>query len=395
MNAVVYQGPRTVAVASVPDPTSEAPTDAIVRLTTTALCGSDLHTYDGRTAAHAGDVIGHEPLGIVEWVGSAVTAVKRGDRVVIPTHANCAFCDNCERGYSGACLTVNPPNYGAAYGYAGMGTLVGAQAELLRVPFADANCLIVPGEEGDEFEDDFVLLADAFVTGYHAATLADVQPGSTVAVFGAGAVGLLSAYSAILRGASEVYVVDGVDARLRIAEDLGAIPVDFRRGDPVEQIFALRKNAFRAGPRGPRPEQMAGVMCAIDAAGFQARDRSDTARENPTQLIDDLARIVNPTGSIAMIGVWSPHDPHPVDPAAGDGRFTVPWGQFFQKGISLRFGRTHDERYNRTLRDLIVSGRAKPSRIVTQRLPLAEAPAAYDAFDRRADGFVKVLFRPN
>lgn len=395
MNAVVYRGPREVALASVPDPVSQAPTDAIVRLTTTALCGSDLHAYDGRTSATAGDVIGHEPLGIVEWVGSAVASVKRGDRVVIPTHANCAFCDNCERGYSGACLTVNPPNYGAAYGYPGMGRLVGAQAQLLRVPFADANCLIVPGEEGDDLEDDFVLLADAFVTGYHAASLADVSPGSTVAVFGAGAVGLLSAYSALLRGAAEVYVVDGVDARLRIAESLGAVPVDLRRGDPVEQIFALRRGARRAGPRGPRAEQMAGVMCAIDAVGFQARDRSDMRNENPTQLIDDLARVVNPTGSIAMIGVWELQDPHPTDTDAGSGRFTVPWGTFFQKGISVRFGRTHDERYNRTLRDLIVSGRAKPSRIVTQRLPLSAAPSAYDAFDRRADGYVKVLFTPS
>ncbi len=210
-----------------------------------------------------------------------------------------------------------------------------------------------------------------------------------------GAVGLLSAYSALLRGASEVYVVDRVDARLRIAESLGAIPVDLRSGDPVEQIFALRRGERRAGPRGPRAEQMAGVMCAIDAVGFQARDRSDMSKEHPTQLIDDLARVVNPTGSIAMIGVWAPHDPHPIDTDAGSGRFTVPWGTFFQKGISVRFGRTHDERYNRPLRDLIVSGRAKPSHIVTQRLPLSAAPAAYDAFDRRADGYVKVLFTPN
>ena len=267
MNAVVYRGPRQVAVESVPDPRSHAPTDAIVRVTTTALCGSDLHTYDGRTSAVAGNVIGHEPLGIVEWVGAAVVSIKRGDRVVIPTHANCAFCDNCERGFSGACLTVNPPEYGAAYGYAGMGTLVGAQAQLLRVPFADANCLIVPGEEGDDLEDDFVLLADAFVTGYHAATLADVQPGSTVAVFGAGAVGLLSAYSALLRGAAEVYVVDAVDARLRIAADLGATPIDLRHGDPVEQIFALRRRARRAGPRGPRQPQAAAAADGLGQPG--------------------------------------------------------------------------------------------------------------------------------
>ncbi len=147
----------------------------------------------------------------------------------------------------------------------------GAQAELLRVPFADANCVPLPGERGDEWEDDFVLLAHAFVTGWHASELAGVTPGATVAVFGAGAVGLLAAYSALLRGASAVFVVDAVDARMDMAGQLGATPVDFRNGDPVEQIQDLRK---RAG-LPPGDEQLHGVDCAIDAIGFQARDRSD------------------------------------------------------------------------------------------------------------------------
>ena len=164
--------------------------------------------YDGRTGATAGLVLGHEPLGVVEQVGSAVELVKAGDRVVIPTHLYCGVCVNCARGYSAACLRVRPGGFGAAYGYAGMGPYRGAQAELLRVPFADANCIPVPGDPGDDREDDFVLLADAFVTGWHATELAAVRAGCTVAVFGAGAVGLLAAYSALLKGAAEVYVVD-------------------------------------------------------------------------------------------------------------------------------------------------------------------------------------------
>lgn len=168
--------------------------------------------------------------------------VAPGDRVVISTHMYCGVCYNCARGYTAGCLRVRPGGFGAAYGYAGMGGYRGAQAELLRVPFADANAIPVPGEPGDEHEDDFVLLADAFVTGWHATELARVEAGAgPVAVFGAGAIGLLAAYSALLKGAAEVYVVDGVPARLEAAGELGAIPVDFRAGDPVTQIRELRR----------------------------------------------------------------------------------------------------------------------------------------------------------
>ncbi|MET8367719.1 alcohol dehydrogenase catalytic domain-containing protein [Micromonospora sp. NPDC005194] len=183
MRAVVYADVRTVAVREVPDATLEAQTDALVRITSTALCGTDLHMYDGRTGADPGLVLGHEPLGVVQEVGSAVQTVRPGTRVVIPTHLFCGTCVMCARGLSAACLRARAEGPGAAYGYAGMGPYRGAQADLLRVPWADANCVPVPGEPGDAHEDDFVLLADAFVTGWHAAaTLAGVQAGDTVAV---------------------------------------------------------------------------------------------------------------------------------------------------------------------------------------------------------------------
>jgi hypothetical protein len=156
MKAVVFKGTREVGVTEVEDATIEEPTDVVLRITASALCATDLHMYDGRTGAEPGLVLGHEPLGAVEAVGSAVELVHEGDRVVVPTHLFCGLCFNCVRGYSAACLRVRPGSVGAAYGYAGMGLYRGAQAELLRVPYADANCIQLPGEPGDEYEDDFV-----------------------------------------------------------------------------------------------------------------------------------------------------------------------------------------------------------------------------------------------
>ena len=191
-------------------------------------------------------MLGHEPLGVVKQVGRAVETVAPGMRVVIPTHLFCGTCVMCARGLSAACLRARPEGPGAAYGYAGMGPYRGAQAELLRVPWADANCVRLPGEPGDSSEDDFVLLADAFVTGWHAATLAEVSAGDTVAVFGAGTIGLLAVHSALLRGARAVYCVDGIDARLDKAGELGAIP---------GRLPARRPG--RADPRAPGPGRVA------------------------------------------------------------------------------------------------------------------------------------------
>ena len=387
----MFEDTRRVGVHEVPDAEIEDATDVVVRVTSSAICGTDLHMFDGRTGAEPGLVFGHEPLGVVEQVGSAVRTVSVGERVVIPTHLYCGVCYNCARGYSAACLRVRPGGFGAAYGYAGMGGYRGAQAELLRVPFADANCVPVPGEPGDEHEDDFVLLADAFVTGWHATELAHVGSGpGPVAVFGAGAVGLLAAYSALLKSAGEVYVVDGVPARLDKAAELGAIPVDFRTGDPVAQIRELRRaQGVPLGETG-----MDGVQHGIDAVGFQARDRDRPDTELPTQVIDDLARLINPTGHLGIAGVYADHDLHPAPRGSADGALTMPWAALFAKGVSVGFGRTHDRRYTTRLRDLVVADRAHPGRIVTHHGSLAEAPAFFEAFDRRERGVIKAVLRP-
>ena len=378
MKAVVYKGPYDVQIEEVDDPKIEAPTDVIVKITSTCICGSDLHMYEGRTNAEEGLVFGHENQGIVEEVGDAVVRVKQGDRVNMPFNVGCGFCFNCERGYTGFCLTVNPGFAGGAYGYVSMGPYRGGQAEYLRVPFADFNCLELP--EGEEHEEDFAMLSDIFPTGYHGAEIADVKPGETVAVFGAGPVGIMAAYSCMLRGAAVVYVVDRVKERLAKAEEIGCVPVDFSEGDPAEQIKEMRHGD--------------GVMKGIDAVGYQAIG-SDGDEEQPNAVLEGLIELVNPTGKIGIPGLYVPSDPGAKDPHAKEGSISISFGKFFEKGLSLGTGQCNVKRYNRYLRDLIVADRVHPSLIVSNQVPLAEAPDAYEKFDQRVDGYTKVILKPN
>ena len=394
MKAVSYEGTHKMAVTNHPKPKLSSPTDAILRVTTSGICGSDLHMYDGRTELKEGTVVGHEIMGVIEDVGEAVASIKKGDRVVLPFNIACGYCFNCHRGYTSACLTMNPDAPSAAYGYAGMGPYQGGQAEFVLVPHADFNCLKLPGKPGDEWEDDFLLLADVFPTGYHATELACVSPGKTVAVFGAGPVGLLSAYSALLKGASEVYVVDNIPERLEKAEELGAVPVDFSKGDPVEQIFKLRKkNKDLQQSMRPGEEKMQGVDCAIDAVGYQARDDKNPSKENPTQALENALKVVNPTGSVGVIGVYIAPDPGAKDKQQKEGVFDFPLAAFFEKGLTIGTGQAPVKKYNEYLRDLIISGRAKPSKIVSHHIQIDEAPEAYKKFDQRIDGYTKVLIR--
>ncbi len=201
MKAVIYNGPRDVAVKQVPDARIEKATDVLGKITTSNICGSDLHMYEGRTDFEPGKIFGHENLGVVIEIGSAVERIKLGDRVCMPFNIGCGYCANCERGLTGFCLTANPGTAGAAYGFAGMGPYSGGQAELLRVPYADFNCLVLP-PGSEEKENDYVMLSDVFPTGYHATELAGVQPGESVVIYGAGPVGLMAAYSAIIKGAA-------------------------------------------------------------------------------------------------------------------------------------------------------------------------------------------------
>jgi glutathione-independent formaldehyde dehydrogenase len=394
MKAVSYKGLRKMSVSEHPKPKLKSPTDALLRVTTSGICGSDLHMYDGRTPLEEGTVVGHEIMGVTDEVGEAVHSIKKGDRVVLPFNIACGFCFNCHRGHTEACLTMNPEAPHAAYGYAGMGPYQGGQAEFVLVPQADFNCLKLPGKPGDEWEDDFLLLSDVFPTAYHATELANVTPGKTVAVFGAGPVGLLTAYCSLLKGASEVYVVDSVAERLEKAEELGAIPVDFSEGDPVEQIFALRKkNRGIQQSLRPGEEKMKGVDCAIDAVGYQARNDDNPDQEKATQVLENCLKVVNATGHVGLIGVYIAPDPGAKGEDAKKGVYKFPIADFFDKGVTMGSGQAPVKKYNEYLRDLIVNGRAKPSQIVSHRIPIDEAPDAYDKFDKRIEGYTKILIK--
>jgi glutathione-independent formaldehyde dehydrogenase len=377
MKAVVFRGPFEVEVKNVPDPTIEQSTDAVVRITTTNICGSDLHMYEGRAEVEDGKILGHENMGVVEAIGDAVTRIGVGDRVSVPFNIACGSCKNCVAGWTSFCLRTNPTKGvdGAAYGYAKMGPYDGGQAEFLRVPFADFNLLELPG--GTEHEADFTMLSDIFPTGYHGCALADVGPGHTVAVFGAGPVGLLAAHSAFLRGASRVFVVDQHPDRLALAEKIGAEPIDFSRGDPAEQIIEANSGEVDRG---------------VEAVGYQAHDPTGT--EHPELVLDNLVKSVRSTGAIGVVGVYVPQDPGAKDKLAKAGRIAFDYGSLFQKGLRMGTGQCPVKRYNEVLRDLIVAGRANPSFIVSHELPLEDAVDAYDKFDKRIDGYTKVLLRP-
>ncbi|MGA9017388.1 MAG: alcohol dehydrogenase catalytic domain-containing protein [Candidatus Cybelea sp.] len=393
MQAVVLTNPRQISIEEVDEPELQAATDVLLRLSSTAICGTDLHIYEGRLGGGERMVIGHEPLGVVERVGRDVVNVRVDDRVTVPTHICCGFCPNCVHGYSAQCLTTNPGKAGAAYGYPGMGGYTGAQTELLRVPFGDANCLRLPGEPGDSWEHDFVLLADALPTAFHATELTRVREGDIVVIYGAGAIGLLTTVCAYMRGAAQVFVVDAIPERLDKAGELGAVPIDMREGNAADRILEQLARE-RTGIAWRGEEANLGATVGIDAIGFQARDPHDYSVEKPAAVIDDLARIVAPKGRLGIIGVFLDSDPRARAESAQHGEYLIPWGTLFKKGVTIGMGRDDDKRYNDHLRDAIVRGRIKPSAIVSQRLPLRDAADAFAKFDARSDGYIKVVLEP-
>lgn len=377
MKALVYQGPRDVQVLDMPDATIERPTDVLIRVTTSNICGSDLHMYEGRTNMPPGRILGHENLGEVIAIGEAVDRIKVGDRVCIPFNVGCGFCANCEQGLSGFCLTCNPGMAGAAYGFAGMGPYSGGQAELLRVPYGDYNCLLLP-RDAEEKENDYVMLADIFPTGYHATELAQVSPGQTVVIYGAGPVGLMAAYSAMIRGAAQVMIVDSQKDRLKIAENMGAIPIDDTEDGGVEQIMEL------TGGKGAD----AGCECV----GYQCCGLHRT--EVPNLTMNNLVATVKATGKIGVVGVFVEEDPGSPDKLERRGQMAFDFGSFWFKGQQVATGQANVKAYNRFLSKLIEHDKAKPSNIVSHELSLEQAPEAYEKFDQRADGWTKVVLKP-
>lgn len=377
MKAVVYQGPRNIVVSDVPDARIEKPTDVLVKITTTNICGSDLHMYEGRTGVEKGKVLGHENMGVVIEAGNAVERIKVGDRVCLPFNISCGFCENCERGFTGFCLTANPGNAGAAYGYAGMGPYSGGQAELLRVPYADFNCLVLP-PDSEEKENDYIMLSDIFPTGYHATELAGMRPGDSVVIYGAGPVGLMAAHSAMIKGASEVMVVDMHPDRLALAEKIGAIPIDDSDGSCVDQIMSL------TGGRG--------ADCGCECVGYQCCNHK--GHEVPNLTMNNLVKTVRATGGIGVVGVFMPEDPGAQDKLAQQGQIAFDFGEFFTKGHRMGTGQANVKAYNRALSKLIAKGKATPSMIISHELPLEQAAEGYANFDARKEGWTKVVLKP-
>jgi len=377
MRAVVYKGPHDVQVENVPDATLEHPTDVLVRITSTNICGSDLHMYQGRTDFDEGRIIGHENLGEVIEVGKGVHKVRKGDRVCLPFNIGCGFCKNCEAGKTAFCLEANPGFAGAAYGYAKMGPYSGGQAEYLRVPYADFNCLVLP-EDAAEKENDYVMLTDIFPTGWHATELAGMRDGDSVLVWGDGPVGIMAAYSAVLRDARQVMIVGHHADRLKLAEDFGAIIINESEVDPQEAIA--------------EHTQGEGADRACECVGYQAHNQD--GEEQPNLVMNNLVQAVRPTGAIGVVGLFVPEDPGAASEMNQRGQIAFDMGLFFEKGQRIATGQADVKAYNRQLADLVFHDKARPSFLLSHELGLDEAPDAYQNFDQRAEGWTKVVLKP-
>ena len=378
MKALVYHGPRQVSVDEVPDARIEKPTDVLVKITSTNICGSDLHMYEGRTDFEQGRIFGHENLGEVVEVGGGVDKIRVGDMVSVPFNVSCGHCNNCERGLTNYCLTANEPGVaGGAYGFADMGGWAGGQAEYLRVPWGDFQCLRLP-EDAKGKQNDYTMLSDILPTGWHAVEMAGLTPGETIVIYGGGPVGLMAALSATVKGAAKVMVVDRHPDRLKLAEQIGAIPIDDSKGSPVDQV--MEQTGGRGADRG------------AECVGYQAHDPQ--GNEDNALTLNNLVASVKFTGGIGTVGVFIPQDPGAPDELAQQGKARFDFGTFWFKGQQMGCGQAPVKRYNRHLRNLIAENKITPSWIVSHNLTLDQAPEAYQHFDARDDGWTKVVLNP-
>lgn len=346
MRAIVFHGPHDVRVETVPDPTLRDRRAALVRVTRASICGSDLHLVHGTVPSEPGVVIGHEAVGVVEEVGAEVRRVRKGDRVIVPGVVGCGDCEPCRRGYPVGCVTFLQKVYGFSH------ELPGGQAELIAVPNADVNLWPTPSELSDE---QVLFLTDILPTGYYAADNANIQPGQTVVIIGCGPVGLFALLSAQLFGPAAVIVVDRVGYRLEKARSYGAIPIDASTEDVRQRVFEATDGQ--------------GAHAVIEAVGAQ----------ETVHLAFDLVRT---GGTVSVVGVLIQQD------------FAFPMGTAFMKDLTFRVGLVNVPRFIPTLLPLIRSGRLDPTALITHRLPLTDGERAYQLFDKREDGCLKVALQP-
>ncbi len=390
MKALCWMGKEKVEVHTVPDPKLINPHDAIIKITRTAICGSDLHLYDGYIPTmESGDILGHEFMGIVEEVGPEVKKLKRGDRVVVPFTIACGNCFFCKRQFWSACDNSNPNahimeeayGYGASalYGYSHMmGGYAGGQAQYARVPFADVGPIKI---ENDLPDDKVLFLSDIFPTGYQGAENAQIEPGDTVAIWGCGPVGLFAVKSAFMLGAEKVIAIDRFPERLALAKQAGAITINYSEiDDDVEQ--QLRDLTGGNGPDS-----------CIDAVGIEAHadtlpgiyDRVEQAillESDRPIVLRQAIQSVRKCGTVSIPGVY------------GGLLNKINFGAAFGKGITMKMGQTHMMRYMQPLLRRIEEGQIDPSFLITHRVTMDQIPEMYKIFRDKQDGCVKVVIDP-
>lgn len=389
MKALCWYGKHDVRIDEVPDPQIIAPTDAIIRITASGICGSDLHLYDGYVPTmEKGDVLGHEPMGIVTEVGSAVKNLRPGDRVVVPFTISCGECFFCQKQLYSLCDNSNPNAHIARkalghspaglFGYSHMfGGFAGGQAQYLRVPYADVGPIKIKSDLPD---DKVLFLSDILPTGYMAAENADIEPGDTVAVWGCGPVGQFTIQCAWMLGAGRVIAIDNVPERLAMARNQGrAETIDFSEVDIKETLDEMTHG------RGPD-------RC-IDAVGCEAHgggtlDGTWDAVKTSTYLATDRPHVLRQAmlacrkgGTVSIPGVYV---------GALD---KVPIGAVFNKGVTLKMGQTHVQRYLPMLLEKIEAGAIDPSFVITHRISLDDAPDTYKTFRDKKDGCIKAVIK--
>ncbi|GID79512.1 glutathione-dependent formaldehyde dehydrogenase [Paractinoplanes deccanensis] len=391
---MTWQGTGKVSVETVPDPRIEQPTDAIVRMTSTAICGSDLHLYDVLGMyIDQGDILGHEPMGIVEEVGAEVTHIKPGDRVVIPFNISCGSCWMCSRGFYAQCETTQNKEQGkgaSLFGYTKLyGQVPGGQAEYLRVPQAHFGPIKVPDDGRPD--EHYLFLSDVLTTSWQAVKYAGVQPGDTVFVTGLGPIGQISARVARHLGAGRVIASDLVPERLAMAERHGIEVLDASKVDVPSAVLDM------TGGRGAdsviesvgmeahgSPVQSAAIKAAGKLPDAVARKAVDTFGLDRMAALTTAFAAVRRAGTVSIIGVYGGQ----ADP--------MPMMDLFDKGVTLRMGQAHVRRWSDEILP-ILTGEGDPlgvDDLVTHRLPLEEAPHGYEIFKNKEDGCIKVVLKP-
>ncbi|HVY56679.1 MAG TPA: zinc-dependent alcohol dehydrogenase [Xanthobacteraceae bacterium] len=402
MKAVVFHGVGDIRLDDVPEPRIEEPTDAIVRLTASAICGTDLHMIRGTMAGmKKGTILGHEGVGVIEELGPMVRNLQVGDRVIIPSTIACGTCSYCRAGYYAQCDNANPNGSRAGTAFFGgpqaTGPFNGLQAEKARIPYAHVGLVKIPDEVTD---DQAILLSDIFPTGYFAAEMAEIEDGDTVAVFGCGPVGQFVIASAKLLGAGRILAVDGREDRLIMARRQGAEIVNFEKEDPVETIVQLTGGI--------------GVDRAIDAVGIDAVHAHDgpaaKQAEQQAELFEREVHEIAPEQHPSD-GNWQPGDAPSqalqwaIDSLAKAGTLSIvgvypeaattfPIGKAMNKNLAINMGNCHHRRYIPHLLELVRSQVVDPVAILTQVEPIRDAVEAYKAFDKRERGWVKVELVP-